>query len=433
MVYRSLRHGIVANRRLISTSTPETWFLSLHSRSTWYTRHFDAQAVQSAPCNFSTPCGESFRRILQSGANELGVSLGAERLGPLDGRTDGAVDDELGKHAERTRDTKEDGVVVLLSEAVVLEEDTGVGIDVGVRVLGLAVLGENAGGNLVDLADELEHGVVGQVLLGKLALGNVAGVSLAEDGVAVAGNDLAGLEGRPKVVLDSLVAEVVANSLLHLLEPDEHLLVGQAVERAGKTVETSGEREVRRAERTADQVGGVGADVAALVVGVDGEVQTHELNEVLVLSEAELVGQVECVVLVLLDGRDLAVLVDVAVDLGGNGGQLSNEVHGVLESVLPVLGLLHALSIGLGEVGLVLESSDGDGELSHGVEVAGAAVDELLNELGDVGAGSPLSGEVADLLLRGDLAGEEEPEETFWERLLAAGGLGEELLAFGDL
>jgi hypothetical protein len=66
------------------------------------------------------------------------------------------------------------------------------------------------------------------------------------------------------------------------------------------------------------------------------------------------------------------------------------------------------------------------------VEVAGAAVDELLNELGEIGAGSPLSGEVADLLLGGDLAGEEEPEETFWERLLAAGGLGEELLAFGD-
>ena len=52
----------------------------------------------------------------------------------------------------------------------------------------------------------------------------------------------------------------------------------------------------------ADQVGGVGTDVAALVVGVDGEVQAHELDEVLVLAEAELVGKVEGVVLVLLDG-----------------------------------------------------------------------------------------------------------------------------------
>ena len=94
---------------------------------------------------------------------------------------------------------------------------------------------------------------------------------------------------------------------------------------------------------------------------------------------------------------------------------------------------MHTLGVGLGEVGLVLESGDGERELSHWVEVAGAAVDELLDELGDVGAGSPLSGEVADLLLGGDLAGQEEPEETFWERLLATGGLGEELLAFGDL
>ena len=101
--------------------------------------------------------------------------------------------------------------------------------------------------------------------------------------------------------------------------------------------------------------------------------------------------------------------------------------------MLPVLRLVHTLSVGLCEVGLVLKSSDGEGELGHGVEVAWAAVDELLNELGNIGAGSPLSREVADLLLRGDLAGQKKPEETFRERLLATRGLGEELLALGDL
>lgn len=45
-----------------------------------------------------------------------------------------------------------------------LEEDTGVGVDVGEGVLGLAVLGEDAGRDLVDLANELEHGVVGHLL-----------------------------------------------------------------------------------------------------------------------------------------------------------------------------------------------------------------------------------------------------------------------------
>lgn len=205
------------------------------------------------------------------------------------------------------------------------------------------------------------------------------------------------------------------------------------MEGTGKAVKTGSQGEIGGAQGRADQVGSVGRDVAALVVGVDGQVQAHQLNEVLVVGETELVGQVEAVILVLLDGSNLAILVDVAVDLGGNGGELSNEVHRVLEGVLPVLGLVHALSVGLGEVGLALQSGDGERELGHGVEVAGAAVDELLNELGDVGAGSPLSGQVADLLLGGDLASQEKPEQTLGKGLLAAGGLGEDLLALRDL
>jgi hypothetical protein len=66
------------------------------------------------------------------------------------------------------------------------------------------------------------------------------------------------------------------------------------------------------------------------------------------------------------------------------------------------------------------------------VKVGRAVVDELLDELGEVGAGSPLGGEVADLLLGRDLAGQEKPEETLRKRLLATGSLGEKLLALGD-
>ena len=179
------------------------------------------------------------------------------------------------------------------------------------------------------------------------------------------------------------------------------------MERTSKTVQTGGQRQVRRAEGTADKVSGVGADVATLVVGVNGQVETHQLNKVLVVTESELVGQVEGIVLVLLDSGDLAILEDVAVDAG------SNEVHGVLEGVLPVFLLVQALGVGLGEGRFVLKSSDGKGELSHGVEVVRAAVNELLNELGDVGASSPLSGQVTDLLFAGDLTSEQQPEETY--------------------
>jgi hypothetical protein len=100
-----------------------------------------------------------------------------------------------------------------------LEKDTGVGVDVRVGVLGLSVLGKNTRSNLVDLTDKLEHWVVGKVLKSEFALGDVARVSLAEHGVAVTRNDTTGLEGRPKVVLDVLVAEVGSDTSLHLLQP----------------------------------------------------------------------------------------------------------------------------------------------------------------------------------------------------------------------
>jgi hypothetical protein len=185
------------------------------------------------------------------------------------------------------------------------------------------------------------------------------------------------------------------------------------VERTSKTVQTSGQRQIRRAEGTADKVGGVRADVTTLVVRVDGQVETHQLNKVLVVTESELVSQVEGIILVLLDSGDLAILEDVAVDAGSNGGELGNEVHGVLEGVLPVFLLIQTFGVGLGEGRFVLESSDGKRELSHGVEVVGAAVNELLDELGDVGASSPLSGQVADLLFARDLTSKQQPEETY--------------------
>ena len=203
--------------------------------------------------------------------DELSPLVSGEGLGSLDGGTESAVNDELGKDTNGAGDTEEDGVVASLSETVVLEEDTGVGVNVGVGVLGLAVLGEDTGGDLVDLGDEVEHGVVGHLLLGESALSHVTGVSLSEDGVTVTGDDTAGVEGGPEVVSDGLVAKVVADGLLELGEPVKDLLVSKTVEGTGKTVKTSGEREEGRAESTADKVGGVGRDVTTLVVSVDGQ------------------------------------------------------------------------------------------------------------------------------------------------------------------
>jgi hypothetical protein len=302
-------------------------------------------------------------------------------------------------------------------------------IDVGVWVLGLSVLGQNTWSNLVNLADQLVHLVILAVFLtvistyllgkkknfylGKFSLGHVTGISLAENSMSIPWNNLTGLERGPEVVLDGLITEIIANSSLHLGEPVQDFLVGETVERTSKTIETSGEGEHGRAESTADQVRSVGTDVTTLVISVDGKVQSHQLNEIVVVTETQLVGEVEAVILVILNRCDLASLEDVLVDPGSNGWELGNQIHGILESVLPVLGLLHSLGICLCKGRFVLEGIDCDGELCHWMQVIWAAVDKLFDEFGDFGASGPLCGEVADLLLAGNFASQEKPEETW--------------------
>jgi hypothetical protein len=190
-----------------------------------------------------SPFAPSFCKLdLKLSTDKLGVSLGAERLGTLDRSTESTVNDDLRKDTKGTGNTEEDGVVVGFGKTVVLEEHTRVlqrvsielsnqqdktySVNIGVGVLGLSVLGQDTRSNLVDLADELEHGVVREVAESKLALRHVTRVGLTKHSVSVTRDDLASVQGGPEVVLDSLVAEVVANGLLHLLKPDKDFLVG---------------------------------------------------------------------------------------------------------------------------------------------------------------------------------------------------------------
>lgn len=63
-------------------------------------------------------------------------------------------------------------------EPIVGEEDTRVSIDIGPWVLSLASSEEDVGHELVDLANELEEGILREMLEGKLALSTVARVLL---------------------------------------------------------------------------------------------------------------------------------------------------------------------------------------------------------------------------------------------------------------
>ena len=366
--------------------------------------------------------------------NDVLEGLGGHGLGALEGEAKTAGPDEVSEAAERAGDSEEDGVVLHLGEAVVLEEDTRVGINVGPGVLGLALLGEDLGHDVVELGGELEERVVGEVLEGELALAGVPRVSLAEHGVAVSGDDLAGLEGLPDVVLDLLVGEAVTTTelLAEISDPLEDLLVGEAVEGTGETGETGRVGEVRVGEGGADQVGAVSGNVASLVGRVDCQVQAHEVNELLVLANTELPAEVVRPVSRGISGTDLAILECVAVDAGGNAGDLGEEIHRVLIGVVPVLVLVDTLVVGLGEAGLGAEGRHGGHKLSHGVEGLGEAVDHLLDVGREGRAASPLLGDGLGLLVGGDLTGHQKPEETLGKGLLTSRSLGQDLLKVGD-
>ena len=158
----------------------------------------------------------------------------------------------------------------------------------------MTYLKEDAGNNVVDLANELEHRVVGEVLEGELALSSVARVGLAEDGVAVTGDDLATLESGPDVVTDSLVGCVLADLGLHAAEPDQNLLVGKTVEGTRKTVQGRGESKEGVGQSGANKLAGVGRHVTALVITVNGDVKTQVLGEVIVITESKHIHVVPC-------------------------------------------------------------------------------------------------------------------------------------------
>ena len=93
--------------------------------------------------------------------------------------------------------------------------------------LGLTGLEENVGDDLVDLTDELEERVLGEMLQGEFSLSSVSRIGLSEDGVTVTWYDLSTLQCRPNVLCDLLVGSVLTDLGSHLLDPSEDLLVSE--------------------------------------------------------------------------------------------------------------------------------------------------------------------------------------------------------------
>jgi len=162
--------------------------------------------------------------------------------------------------------------------------------------------------------DELEDGVLAdlRVVGSKLLESDESRVGLSEDGMTISRNDSATLENAPDEVLDLFLSGIVSDLLLHVEDESENLLISETVEGTGQASETGRVSKERIGESRANQVDGVGRDIASLVVGykctevmsirtnasglniltVDSVVETDDLDEASLVTETNLVGEV---------------------------------------------------------------------------------------------------------------------------------------------
>ena len=94
------------------------------------------------------------------------------------------------------------------------------------------------------------------------------------------------------------------------------------------------------------------------MIGMDGQVQSHEFDELFVFAVAHEMSEIVAIVLALVNGGEFAVFVDVAVDAGGDGREFGDERHGVFKCVFPVFLLIDTLRIGLCECGFMFQCRD---------------------------------------------------------------------------
>ena len=121
---------------------------------------------------------------------ELHQTFSAVRLGAFERKSHASGPDELRQASESAGNTEENSVVAHFSHTEVLEKDTGVGINVRPWVLGFSLFEKDVRSDLVEVRNEFEHWIIGEVLEGEFTLASVARISLTKDSVSVSGNDL---------------------------------------------------------------------------------------------------------------------------------------------------------------------------------------------------------------------------------------------------
>jgi hypothetical protein len=99
------------------------------------------------------------------------------------------------------------------------------------------------------------------------------------------------------------------------------------VQWTSESVQRGTEREEGVRKGGADKFTGVRRDIATLVIGVNGDVKSEKLHELLLISESKEIGKIVGVILGGVDGWEFSGTKDVTVDPSSNIGKLSNPIN----------------------------------------------------------------------------------------------------------
>ena len=235
------------------------------------------------------------------------------------------------------------------------------------------------------------------------------------------------------VVLDLFLGrQTTAQFIAHALYPADDLLIGQAVQRPCQAGHSCCECEIRVAQGTSHQMDGVGRNISAFVVGMDGHVHAHQFAEFLAVV-AEHMRKVACPVQVWVRFNVLPVSVAASVDIGCDPWKTTDQIHGVLVGMRPVFTFVNAFSVRPAVFTFRAACIDPRDELGHGMRVERQGIDDLENVRGNDASPRPVVADPTHFILCRQFVHQHQVEDAFRQGLFSFGRIfGQHVTEFRD-
>lgn len=175
----------------------------------------------------------------------------------------------------------------------------------------------------------------------------------------------------------------------------------------------------------------MGRCIAAFMVSVDGQIESHERLEVRVF-DAQHVSKIGGPIEGGVWSNMVPVVVGPSVNVGSNARESRDEVHGIFIGRVPVFVFMKTFLVPARKDAFSLHAENGQCKLGHGVGFNGKGLEQCKSMLWDIAPVDPLLLKPVDFLIGWDFTNEHEPEQPFRQRLLAIDIFGEFFLKFGN-